>query len=80
VIKRPFRFNNRDHLDRHEVIFAEGAATESLHPGDYLMSAPSETTDEILALFPGLDTVTGRSTWKSVRSIAKTRDAALIVE
>lgn len=67
-------------LDRHEVIFAEGAATESLHPGDYLMSGASDTRAEILELFPELDTDLGRSQWKSVRSIAKTREAALLVE
>lgn len=67
-------------LDRHEVIFAEGAATESLHPGDYLMSSASETRAEILELFPELDTALGRSKWKSARCIAKTREAALLVE
>lgn len=66
-------------LDRHEVIFAEGAATESLHPGDYLMSGASETKAEILELFPELGTDLGRTQWKSVRSIAKSREAALLV-
>lgn len=66
-------------LDRHEVIFAEGAATESLHPGDYLMSGASETKAEILALFPELETEAGRSKWKSVRSVTKSREAMLLV-
>ncbi|OZB20057.1 MAG: hypothetical protein B7X55_01620 [Rhodobacterales bacterium 34-62-10] len=66
-------------LDRHEVIFAEGAATESLHPGDYLMSGASETKAEILALFPELETDVGRSKWKSVRSVTKPREAVLLV-
>jgi hypothetical protein len=41
-------------MDRHEVIFAEGAATETLHPGDYLMAGASSTSAEILELFPEL--------------------------
>jgi hypothetical protein len=65
-------------LDRHEVIFAEGAATESLHPGDYLMAGTSDTTAEILALFPELAMEPGRDCWKSVRSIANAREAALL--
>ncbi|MDX5400973.1 MAG: Hint domain-containing protein [Rhodobacterales bacterium] len=66
-------------LDRHEVIFAEGAATESLHPGDYLLAGASETRAEILALFPELRTDLGGSGWKTVRSVARTREAALLV-
>lgn len=66
-------------MDRHEVIFAEGAATESLHPGDYLMSGASDTKAEILSLFPELATESGRSKWKSARSIAKSREAMLLV-
>lgn len=66
-------------LDRHEVIYAEGAATESLHPGDYLMAGASETKAEILSLFAELGTDIGRSQWKSVRSIAKSREATLLV-
>lgn len=66
-------------LDRHEVIFAEGAATESLHPGDYLLAGASETRTEILALFPELRTDIGRSRWKSVRSVALAREAVLLV-
>jgi len=66
-------------MDHHEVIFAEGAATESLHPGDYLMSGASDTRAELLALFPELETESGRGRWKSIRSIAKSREAAMMV-
>jgi len=66
-------------MDRHEVIFAEGAASESLHPGDYLISGASETRTEILALFPELATQSGQSHWKSVRRIAKSHEAMLLV-
>jgi hypothetical protein len=43
------------------------------------MAGASETKAEILALFPELGTDIGRSQWKSVRSIAKSREATLLV-
>ncbi|MEJ8560559.1 Hint domain-containing protein [Yoonia sp. GPGPB17] len=42
-------------LDRHEVIFAEGAPTESLYTGkEALKSISLEAREEVLALFPEL--------------------------
>lgn len=42
-------------LDRHEIVFADGAATESLHPGgETFLNMDREARDEIAALFPGL--------------------------
>lgn len=66
-------------MDRHEVIFAEGAATETLHPGDYLMAGASSTSAEILELFPELRTEHGGDRWKTARSVAKSHEAALLV-
>jgi hypothetical protein len=66
-------------MDRHEVIFAEGAATETLHPGDYLMAGASSTSAEILELFPELSNGLGGDGWKTVRSVAKSREASLLV-
>jgi len=41
--------------DRHEVLFANGALSESLYPGPQaLQSLPRAARAEILALFPGL--------------------------
>lgn len=42
-------------FDRHEIIFAEGAATESLHTGPVAIAAlPPAARAEIFALFPDL--------------------------
>ena len=42
-------------FDTHEVIYAEGAATESFHPGDMGMAAVSDAARaELFAIFPAL--------------------------
>jgi hypothetical protein len=42
-------------LDQHEVIYANGAATESFFPGDEALSALNpEGRDEMFDLFPEL--------------------------
>jgi hypothetical protein len=42
-------------FDRHEVIYAEGAATESFHAGDTGLSAISQASrEELFAIFPAL--------------------------
>jgi hypothetical protein len=41
--------------DRHEIVFAEGIPTESLHPGSVALSRLDQAArDEILTLFPAL--------------------------
>ena len=43
-------------FDQHEIIFAEGAPTESYHPGMATMNSFDENAkDEILSLFPELE-------------------------
>ncbi len=39
-------------FDRHEIIFAEGAPTESFHPGGVLLQQDIEVRQEIAAIFP----------------------------
>ncbi len=42
-------------FDHHEIVFANGAASESFHPGEVGISAlTNESRDEIFALFPEL--------------------------
>lgn len=42
-------------LDQHEVIYADGAASESFHPGSFGVEAVCEAArDELFALFPAL--------------------------
>lgn len=42
-------------FDQHEIIYAEGAATESFHPGDSAISAlTAPTREELFSMFPAL--------------------------
>jgi len=66
-------------FDRHEVIFAEGAATESLHPGDYLLRDDSRLRRDILSIFPELATNRGRAGWATARNIACAREATVLM-
>ncbi len=44
-------------FDKHEIIFSDGAATESFHPGEVSVGTMAKATrDEVLALFPELET------------------------
>ncbi|MFN4171780.1 MAG: Hint domain-containing protein [Pseudorhodobacter sp.] len=63
---------------RHEVIFAEGAAAESLHPGDLILKGEGQTAREILALFPELGDRTGRSLRRAARPIPLGREARVL--
>lgn len=66
-------------FDRHEVIFAEGAATESLHPGDQIVAAPSAMSVEIARIFPSLRCSKGRAKWKTARPTATRTEARLLM-
>lgn len=62
-------------FDAHEVIFAEGVATESLHPGDYLMDGNSDTARELRALFPELGNA---APWPTARKVLRNYEASVL--
>lgn len=65
-------------FDQHQIIFSEGAATESLHPGDTMLQENPELAAEIIELFPELDTEAGRNRWKTARMAATGREAQVL--
>ncbi len=69
-------------FDRHEIIFAEGAATESYHPfADDAVDLAPETLAELEGLFPDM----GRAFWEgtllggTARPCASRDEAALLL-
>ena len=58
-------------FDRHEVIFANGAATESLYPGDQAMDSLGQAARrEVLEIFPELAAMT-RKPWRPARRLLR---------
>ena len=58
-------------FERHEVVLADGAWSESFQPGDYSMNGmPSEQRAEIDMLFPELE-LTGAGAFMSARTQLK---------
>ncbi|MCW3781373.1 Hint domain-containing protein [Defluviimonas salinarum] len=66
-------------FDRHEIIFAEGAATESFHPGEVVLESDRALREEILAIFPELATAAARRRSRTARPVANAREARLFV-
>lgn len=65
-------------FDRHEIVFAEGAASESLHPSSWLIERDSALRTEIAAVFPDiLDRLDGPPV-ASARRVVTRREARLI--
>lgn len=59
-------------FDQHEIVFAEGCASESFHPGVQALDTLEEAArDEILELFPELANVDG----EAMRSMALARQS-----
>lgn len=68
-------------FDQHEVVLAEGAWAESFQPGDQsLRGIGAEQRDEILTLFPELDTLAGLDTYSSARLSLKRHEAHTLVD
>lgn len=65
-------------FDKHEIIFSEGAASESFHPGDVNAgSMAQQARDEIYLLFPELQH-NKASYGPSARSTLRAHEAALL--
>jgi hypothetical protein len=64
-------------FDCHEVIYSEGAATESFHPGDTVMQDNPEIREEVLALFPELAVV--GNLWPTARRVLRGQEAGVIL-
>ncbi|MEO1789091.1 MAG: Hint domain-containing protein [Pseudomonadota bacterium] len=62
-------------FDRHEIIFAEGIATESYLPGAQTMPDGADAQAEIVAIFPELADLEGTA-WPAARPILKGYEAA----
>ncbi|MEO0999649.1 MAG: Hint domain-containing protein [Pseudomonadota bacterium] len=65
-------------LDRHDVILAEGAATESFHPGDAGLDAlGAAVRDELFEIFPELETAP-EAYGAAARPVLRRYEAALL--
>jgi len=66
-------------FDRHEIILANGAWTESFHPGDYsLKGLGNAQRNEIYDLFPELKLAEGLEDYAAARKILRKHEARLL--
>ncbi len=67
-------------FDQHEVVLADGAWSESFQPGDRsLKGIGQEQRDEVLSLFPDLETLAGIDAYGAARLSLKRHEAELLV-
>ncbi len=66
-------------FERHEVVLADGAWTESFQPGDYTLKGMGNgQRQEIFELFPELKTIEGLGSYTAARRTLKKHEAALL--
>ncbi len=65
-------------FDQHEVIFSDGAATESFFPGEQILADAAAIRQELEALFPEAFSVTGLASSRTARRTITFRDAAVL--
>ncbi|MGR3540128.1 MAG: Hint domain-containing protein [Hasllibacter sp.] len=66
-------------FDRHEIVFAEGLATESFLPGKQMTTLfEAEAVAEIAGLFPELDPMTGEGYGAPARRLLSGREGRLL--
>ena len=67
-------------FDRHEIVLAEGAPSESLHPGEQALGAlDAVARGEVLALFPELAGATAGPGRPTARRVLKAHEAAILM-
>ena len=64
-------------FDRHEVVYSEGAATESFHPGDTVMQENAVIRAEVISLFPEL--ALPENLWPTARRVLRAHEAGVLV-
>ncbi len=65
-------------FDRHEIVFAEGAPSESFHPGSRLLDDDPALCAEISALFPAIASPRKRSMLRAARRVISKREARVL--
>jgi hypothetical protein len=67
-------------FDQHEIIFSEGAPSESFHPGHVGWGALSNATrDEILSIFPALGEIGVSAYGSAARISLKATEVSVLV-
>ena len=67
-------------FDRHQIVMADGAWSESFLPGDYTIGAlDAVQRDEVLEIFPELRTAARGASAEAARQILRRREARLLV-
>ncbi len=64
-------------FDRHQIVSAHGAASESFYPGDTIMQENPRIRAEVLAIYPELDTPNGA--WPLARRMLRGHEAAVLL-
>lgn len=68
-------------FEQHEVVSAGGVWSESFQPGDYsLRGLAQETRQEVLELFPELQTHAGLNAYQAARLSLKSHEAKLLLD
>lgn len=66
-------------FQRHEIVFANGAKSESYYPGHALSQSERQTQAEVYALFPELKT-RGGALIRTARPVIRPRDGRLVAK
>lgn len=65
-------------FDQHEVVFSDGAATESFFPGEQILDSDQAIRAELNALFPELFEGGAKAFAQTARKTVRYRDAAVL--